>query len=128
VTDIVGLGIDLIDLSHFAIHYGEFDPELLARCFTDREIVHAGTGADRVARLAGRFAVKEATFKALGGGAGISHLDIETISDDNGAPQLCLTGPAEAAAKGRAITTFFVSITHSGASAAAVVVACSGPR
>jgi holo-[acyl-carrier protein] synthase len=125
---IAGVGIDLIDLDHFAIHYGEFDPELLARCFTEREIAYAGEGVDRLARLAGRFAAKEATFKALGGGGEISHLNIETIPDDCGAPKVCLTGPAQAAAEAQAIATFFVSITHSGASAAAVVVACRGSR
>ncbi len=128
MTRIVGVGIDLIDLDHFAIHYGDFDPDLLARCFTPDEIALAGDGADRLARLAGRFAVKEAAFKALGGGDDIVHLNIETVAGVNGAPQLCLTGPAQAAADAQSITAFFVSITHSPASAAAVVVACGGPK
>jgi holo-[acyl-carrier protein] synthase len=128
MTAIVGVGIDLIDLDHFTIHYGRLDPDLLARCFTPGEIAHAGDGVDRLSRLAGRFAVKEAAFKALGGGEAISHLNIETLSGASGAPQLCLNGPAQDAAAAQFITAFFVSITHSPASAAAVVIACGSPR
>ncbi|WP_082992746.1 holo-ACP synthase [Erythrobacter sp. QSSC1-22B] len=126
MTEILGLGLDLIDLQHFAIHYGDNDPELLARCFTDREILEAGDGVDRIARLAGRFAVKEATFKALGGASGISHCDIESVSGHD-APQIYLTGRAHKLAKERGAATFLVSISHSGLSAAAVVIACGEP-
>jgi len=122
-----GLGLDLIDLAHFAIHYGDEDPELLARCFTAQEIVAAGDGTDRLARLAGRFAVKEATFKALGGGADISHLDIENVSGDDGVPQIELSGAASELALKRGIATFLVSISHSAASAGAVVIALASP-
>ena len=123
MTTIRGLGFDLIDLKHFAVHYGDDDPELLARCFTPGEIAHAGDGVNRVARLAGRFAVKEATFKALGGAASISHLDIETISTGDGAPQISLCAAASDMAKAQGISTFLVSISHSTASAGAVVIA-----
>ena len=125
MTGILGLGLDLIDLQHFAVHYGDFDPELLARCFTDREISDAGFDADRLARLAGRFAVKEATYKALGGTSSVAHLDIETVADGAGAPQVRLSGAASEMAKARGVTTFLVSISHSGSVAAAVVIACA---
>jgi len=126
LTSIIGLGLDLIDLEHFAIHYGDFDSELLARCFTTREVADVGDRVDRLARLAGRFAIKEATFKALGGGAGISHLDIETVSGDDGAPHIHLSGSVRALAETRRAATFLVSVSHSASSAAAVVIACAG--
>lgn len=50
---VAGLGLDLIDLAHFAIHYGDEDLELLERCFTAQEIVAAGDGTDRLARPQG---------------------------------------------------------------------------
>ena len=127
MPDILGVGLDLIDLQHFAVHYGDFDPELLARCFTDREISDVGNDADRLGRLAGRFAVKEATFKALGGTNSVAHLDIETVSDGGGAPQVRLSGAASEMAKARGVATFMVSISHTGSAAAAVVIACTGP-
>lgn len=125
----VGLGLDLIDLAHFRIHYGDEDPELLARCFTKCEIENAGTGVDRLARLAARFAVKEATFKALGGSEGVGLPEIETVTGEDGAPAVVLHGSARELADARGVTSFLVSLTHSAVSAAAVVIALSaGPR
>jgi holo-[acyl-carrier protein] synthase len=124
---IIGLGIDLIDLEHFAIHYGDLDPELLERCFTAQEQVAVGDGADRLARLAARFAVKEATFKALGGASELSHLEIETVSSE-GAPRVVLHGKALELAHARGVSELTMSITHSASSAAAVVIASAGPR
>ena len=124
----IGVGLDLIDLAHFAIHYGDDDPELLSRCFTDREVTSVGDGVDRLARLAARYAVKEATLKALGGAEGVGLPDIETVTGPTGAPEIVLHGPAQALAKARGATNFLVSLTHSAASAAAVVIALSsGP-
>ena len=125
----VGVGLDLIDLAHFAIHYGGDDPELLSRCFTDREVTSVGAGVDRLARLAARYAVKEATLKALGGAEGVGLPDIETVIGPTGAPEIVLHGPAQTLANARGTTSFLVSITHSAGSAAAVVIALSsGPR
>lgn len=125
----VGIGLDLIDLDHFRVHYGDEDPDLLARCFTPGELDGIGSGADRLARLAARFALKEATFKALGGGLGIALTDVETTTDRDGHPQVVLRGPAKDIAARIGVTGFLVSLTHSAASAAAVVVALSGgPR
>lgn len=129
MSALIGLGLDLIDLAHFRVHYGDEDPELLARCFTEREIEAAGTGADRLARLAARFAVKEATFKALGGSEDVGLPEIETVTGENGAPAVVLYGSAKDLADARGATSFLVSLTHSAASAAAVVIALSGgPR
>lgn len=125
---ILGLGLDLIDLDHFAVHYGSDDPDLLGRCFTPGELETVGNGADRLARLAGRFAAKEAVFKALGGSAEILHLNIETITDSEGAPQLRLSGPAQELAAARGVRRWFVSISHSASSTAAVAIASGGPR
>lgn len=128
MTVTVGVGLDLIDLAHFAINYGRDDPELLSRCFTDREVTSVGDGVDRLARLAARFAVKEATLKALGGAEGVGLPDIETVTGPTGAPEIVLHGAAQALAKARGATNFLVSLTHSASSAAAVVIALSsGP-
>lgn len=122
----VGVGLDLIDLERFTRLYGGEDPDLLARCFSDAELVDAGSGPNRIARLAARFAAKEAAYKALGGGDGIALTDIVVSHDEAGAPVLALSGAADAAAKTRGVTTFLVSLTHSDLAAAAVVVALSG--
>jgi len=126
---IVGVGLDLIDLDRFEILYGVDDPDLLARCFTPQELVDAGDGVDRLARLAARFAAKEAVFKALGGAAGIAHTDIEVVSAATGAPETRLHGQAAALAVSVGVDRVTLSLTHSGAAAAAVALALSGgPR
>lgn len=127
MTEIRALGFDLIDLAHFGIHYDADDPELLARVFTAQEIEAVGDGVDRLARLAGRFAVKEAVFKALGGPADVSHVDIELVSDLNGAPRVRLSGAADIAAKAQGVASWMVSTSHSPSSAGAVVLAIGGP-
>lgn len=125
----VGIGLDLIDLKRFELLYGEEDKDLLARCFTKDELESAGDGVDRVARLAGRFAAKEAAYKAIGGASRIALTDIVVTSDSMGKPTLVLHGEAKAAADRVGITSFLCSYTHSDASVAAVVVALSaGPR
>ena len=123
---LIGLGLDLIDLAHFRVHYGEVDAELLARCFTASELAEAGEAVDRLSRLAVRFAVKEAVVKALGGGRGIAHTDIEAVLDESGAPQVRLQGAAQALADEKGVGSFLVSLTHSTTAASAVVIALAG--
>jgi holo-[acyl-carrier protein] synthase len=125
MSSILGIGLDLIDLAHFQTHYGEASPELLARCFTTRELNDAGSGVNRIARLAARFAAKEATLKALGGGVGVALTDIELLHDESGAPRLELRGAARDIAEQRGVGHFHVSLSHSASSSAAVVIAVS---
>lgn len=118
-----GIGIDLIDLAHFALHYSEADDDLLNRCFTEMEISDAGDGADRLPKLAVRFAAKEAAFKALGGIEGIALTDIEVRTGPTGLPRVYLHGEAARYSSDLGIIELQVSLTHSPAAAAAVVVA-----
>jgi holo-[acyl-carrier protein] synthase len=120
---IVGIGLDLIDLPRFSLLYGGNDPELLARIYTAGEIAHIGDGQDQVARLAGRFAAKEAVLKVIGGlRDGIAQTDIEICSTPAGAPIVKLHGEAASEAQRLGIDAWFLSLTHSDNSAAAVAV------
>ncbi|MBO0211804.1 4'-phosphopantetheinyl transferase superfamily protein, partial [Vibrio sp. Vb0877] len=65
---IVGHGIDIIDLEDFERLLESSGPHLIARSFTDEEVTTAGSGHKRAARLAARFAAKEAVLKSLGTG------------------------------------------------------------
>ena len=121
----LSVGIDLIDLAHFEVHYGDDDPELLARCFTDGELISAGDGSNRLAKLAARFAAKEATIKALGGGVSVAFTDIEVVSDGSSSPSIKLHGAAQAIAEENGVGALLLSLTHSAAGAAAVVIAMS---
>ena len=123
MTGVVGLGLDLIDLVRFETLYGHDDPDLLARCFTVKELQDVGNDIDRLPRLAARFAAKEAVFKALGGAAGIAHTDIEVTRTASGAPEVRLHGAAAELAAAAGAERLILSLTHSDGAAAAAVIA-----
>jgi len=123
---VLGIGLDLVELDRFRRLYGDFDPDVLDRCFTAGEQAAVGTGTDRLTRLAARFAAKEAVLKTIGGlRDGIALTDIEIVSDGWSPPVAHLSGGALAAAQARGITRWQISLTHGAHSAAAVALACS---
>lgn len=123
---LVGIGLDLIDLDHFRIHYEDEDPELLERCFTARELLDAEEGTSRIGSLAARFAAKEAVFKALAGAKNISLTDIETIRGSDGALSVRFHGAAATLVAAKGIDRVLITVSHSSSAAAAVAVALSG--
>ena len=114
---IPGLGIDLIEIERVESALAR-RPRLADRLFLPAELAAAGSRARPARHLAARFAAKEATIKALGGGCGPR--DIEVIG--NGAPALRLHGRAAELADRHGVE-LTVSMTHSRDSAAAVVLA-----
>ena len=80
--------------------------------------------AAMLARLAGRYAAKEALMKALGTGLaqGVSWQDIAIISGPAGAPEIRLKGRAAELAGSGGMKKAHVSISHSDVRAVAVVV------
>ncbi|MBJ7376366.1 4'-phosphopantetheinyl transferase superfamily protein [Sphingobium sp.] len=121
---IIAVGLDLVELDRFSILYGDLDPDVLDRCFTAREQAMEGTAGERLARLAARFAVKEAVLKTIGGlQDGIALTDIEVISDGVTPPTVRVTGGAWAAATANGVSGWLISLTHGAHSAAAVALA-----
>lgn len=120
----IAIGLDLVELDRFRLLYGAFDPNVLDRVFTVRELAFEGTDAERLARLAARFAVKEAVLKTIGGlQDGIAWTDIELLSDGVSAPHVQVRGGALIAATSLGISDWLVSVTHGAQSAAAVALA-----
>ena len=58
-----GPGLDTVEIARVERLLLETPPEDLRRLFTETELQDAGQGAQRVARLAARFAAKEACCK-----------------------------------------------------------------
>jgi holo-[acyl-carrier protein] synthase len=120
----VATGIDIIEIERIEAAVRRWGERFLHRIYTDGEIAYC---RGRAQSLAGRFAAKEATSKALG--IGIRRLrwrDIEILPDPRGKPQIVLHGKAAAAAQQQGLAGFDVSITHSRSDAAAMVVAWGG--
>jgi holo-[acyl-carrier protein] synthase len=122
---VVGLGLDLVDIDRFRALL-ERRPAMKARLFTPGELDLAGQLADPAPTLAGRFAVKEAVMKSLGVGIGaVDWTDMHAPRRPGGAPALEVTGRAGALAASLGVSSWRVSISHTGTTAGAVVVALS---
>jgi len=86
---------------------------------------------DLIARyVAGRFAAKEAVYKALRGRPeiGLPWSEIEIVADETGAPRVRLHGAAAALAAGAGIAEVAVSISHADPFAFAVATAIAAVR
>ena len=122
---ILGHGIDVVDIIEFNRLFTKTMLPFLNRNFTEVEIANAGTGINRIAKFAGRFAVKEAALKALGigWGEGVAFTDVEVVTLETGAPTLRLyRNLAELEAKHH-IVDWHVSISHTKNVAIASVIA-----
>ncbi len=110
---IVGLGVDLAEVSRVRRLLDRYGESFHRRCFTDREWDYAHRYADPSARLAGRFAGKEAVMKSLGTGwRRLRWTDIEITG--GGMPRVNLSGKAADRAKMLGVTEVKVSITYEG--------------
>jgi holo-[acyl-carrier protein] synthase len=113
---IVGLGVDLAEVSRVRRLLDRYGESFHRRCFTDREWDYAHRYADPSARLAGRFAGKEAVMKSLGTGwRRLRWTDIEITG--GGMPRVNLSGKAADRAKMLGVTEVKVSITYEGGQA-----------
>ena len=123
----VGVGVDLVEVADVAA--------ALASCRTARylELIYTSgerrdcetlTGDFDPARLAARFAAKEATWKALGDRAvKLDWHSVEVVRSPGGELSLRLDSRAKEVARSRGLRRFAVSVSHEPFYAAAVVVA-----
>jgi holo-[acyl-carrier protein] synthase len=121
---IVGLGIDVCEVSRMEAAMARRGRRFLERVFTPAEIAYCERHRDRAERYAGRFAAKEAAMKALGTGwrHGVRWLDIEIVREPSGKPTLKLAGATRAIADRLGVKSIVVSITHTGGTALAQVI------
>jgi phosphopantetheine--protein transferase-like protein len=122
-------GLDTVEIPRVEKLLRETTPDDLRRLFTEAELQDAGQGPPRAARLAARFAAKEACCKlfpretALGV---IGPADFGIRRDAYGSPGVQLSREAQAVLDRHCLARIRVSITHTEASASAV--AWADPR
>ena len=116
-------GVDMIECGRIASGIERFGERFLQRFFTEGERLDC---ADRPARLAARFAAKEAVAKALGTGIGdVRWVEIEIRSDERGRPRLTLHGGAQGLAAELRLEEWDISLSHTDTQAIAIAVAKS---
>lgn len=113
---IIGLGVDLVDVTRFEEKLAA-TPALFDRLFTKTEL------EAKPQSLAGYWAAKEALIKAIGNPTGLSFQDVQVVKDSLGKPSLEVSGETAKRAEQMGINNWFLSISHDGNMAVAVVVA-----
>jgi len=120
---VLGIGTDLVDIVRFR-EVLRRTPGVADRVFRPAERAYADTAVDPTARLAARFAAKEATLKAFGVGLGAMRMaDIEVVKHSDGRPEIVLHGDAADYAATRGVGRLMCSLSHTDTMAQAVVVA-----
>ena len=114
-------GVDIIEIPRIQQVFDRYGQRFLERVFTPGEIDYC---RGRAPNLAGRFAAKEATMKALGTGVrGVDWKDIEVVRAESGAPSVKLHGRAKKRAEQLKVGEISLSMSHSREYAVAFVVA-----
>jgi holo-[acyl-carrier protein] synthase len=135
VSSILGIGADMVRRARIESAVKQWGERFLGRIFTPRERDYCFKFRDPYLHLAGRFAVKEAVFKALGTGwsRGVAWKEIETTNAPSGQPQVAVSGRVAALLRALGGDEIFVTISHdTDYSIGQVVIAChstasSGP-
>jgi holo-[acyl-carrier protein] synthase len=127
---ILGIGTDITVTERIARLVERHGDRFLLRIFTPlerEECFRWKTTWD--AALAARFAAKEAVMKALGTGYrhGVKFQEIEVFHHRSGKPDLRLSGTTAEHARRLGVESMFVSLSHDGGLALAVVVLEGAP-
>jgi len=116
---IIGIGIDLAEVERY-----RFDERTLAwfarKVYTTEEMAYAMRKRNWPERLAGFFAAKEATRKAFG--HAIPWRSVGVGHERSGKPAIELFGEAKRLVAVREVGAIHLTITHTQATAAAVVI------
>ena len=122
---IVGLGTDLCRVERIAAMLERYGERFERRIYTAEERAYCRSRPKTAANhFAGRFAAKEAAFKALGTGLsmGMRWRDVEVTRRPGEPPRLRFVGRAAQRADRMGVDNIHLSITHDGDMAMAVVV------
>jgi holo-[acyl-carrier protein] synthase len=107
-------GIDLVDCPRIEQMLQRHENRFLDRVFTPVEQKQANEVKNRIEKLAGRFAAKEAVLKLLGTGwrGKIAWTDIEIVNNPLGKPIVTLSGEVKRIAAEMKIGEINLSISH----------------
>ena len=126
IMRIIGIGIDITECKRIRRMLERHPESFTGRVFTDAENAYCSRGKRRLAdHYTGRWAAKEAVFKALGTGwsAGMSWRDIEILNEPGGKPFVNLTGAVAELVRSKNIEEIQITISHCGSHAVAFAIA-----
>jgi holo-[acyl-carrier protein] synthase len=123
--EIVAHGIDLVDCPRIEELVKRHGRRFVDRVFTAAEQKYAEGNVNKIEKLAGRFAAKEAILKLMGTGwrGKLAWTDIEVKNNSAGQPEVTLVGEVKKIADKLGVKHISVSITHTANFAIASAVA-----
>jgi holo-[acyl-carrier protein] synthase len=127
---IVGMGVDLAEVSRIRASMERFGPRFRDRVYTPTEVAYCERKANRYERYAARFAAKEAAMKAIGTGmwGGVRWHDFEVVNLPSGKPTLRFHGKAAEYAAKLGVNHATLSLTHTTETAMAYVILENAPE
>lgn len=126
----LGIGLDVVDVERVERMLARHGDRALSRMLTEGERAYCERMAAPARHVAARLAAKEAAYKALSvdpDAGWIGWLELEVVRDAKGLPHLAFHGRADASATRLGVRSALVSLSHSDASAAAVVLLLGDP-
>ena len=123
---VLGVGIDLVEVSDAVRLLDRWGDRLLKRILTDQERGYLDRLALPAKHLAVRIAAKEAVYKALQsvpGAREVGWREIEVERSESGRPSIRLYGSAARAAEAGGVVRISLSLTHTEHTSAAVAIA-----
>jgi holo-[acyl-carrier protein] synthase len=117
----IGIGTDIIEVERVARAISQ--EAFKKKVFSEREIAYCES-QKKDESFAGRFAAKEAFFKALGTGwrDGMGITEVEILNDHLGKPEIHLSGKAKEVFEQKGGTHVHLSISHIKTQAIAFVI------
>jgi len=114
MAGIIGVGIDLVNVSRFEKIAARWETRLLSRIFTEDEQTYCLRHRNPYPHFAARWAVKEATVKALRWDRSVAFgwREIETVNDASGRPSVRMTGAIRRQADHLGVSQIHVSLSH----------------
>ena len=122
---ILGIGIDSVDITEMQRLCADTQDAFVRKIFSASEQTEAESRSDRAQVFAGKFAVKEAVFKALGhltSEGSFNFRIIETLEDINGYPSVTMTDEVKELLHQAGAKEILVSITNENNVATAIAL------
>lgn len=108
-------GVDIVEIERMGKAVNRWGGRFMAKIFTQKEQSQAEERGLPAQHLAGKFAAKEAVFKALSefrNGESLQWSDIEILNHNDGRPQVFLHNGADLIRRKSILSQIQVSISH----------------
>jgi len=122
---ILGLGTDIVECDRIQQMIDKHGDQFIDRVYTVHEIQYCRDRKSKLQHFSGRWAAKEAVFKALGTGwiRGLRWRDVEVFNQPSGEPTVRLAGNARRICEEKTIAQILITISHAKQYATATAIA-----